>query len=45
MKVKNIKIGIRIREEAFKEAKEAMSRIAKGERVKKRAGGYFENPY
>lgn len=43
MKVKNIKIGIRTRDEAFKAAKEAMLRIAKGERVKKHAGVYFEN--
>lgn len=43
MKVKNIKIGIRKREAAFAEARNVMERIAKGEKVKKRSGVYFEN--
>ena len=43
MKVKNIKIGIRKREAAFAEAQDVMERIAKGEKVKKRSGVYFEN--
>lgn len=43
MKVKNIQIGIRKREAAFAEARNVMERIAKGEKVKKRSGVYFEN--
>ncbi|MGR3309784.1 MAG: HVO_A0114 family putative DNA-binding protein [Candidatus Brocadiales bacterium] len=43
MKVKNIKIGIRTREEAFEEASEVMKRLSRGEKVKKQTGIYFEN--
>ena len=43
MKVKNIKIGIRTREEAFKDAKEVMKRLSSGEKVKRQTGVYFEN--
>src|SRR3972149_8369619 len=43
MKVKNVKIGIRTREEAFKEAKDVMEKLSRGEKVKKHAGVYFEN--
>ncbi len=43
MKVKNIKIGIRNREAAFAEAQEVMERLAKGEKVGKRSGVYFDN--
>jgi predicted transcriptional regulator len=43
VKVKNIKIGIRTREEAFNEAKGTIRRLARGERVKKHTGVYFEN--
>lgn len=43
MKIKNIKIGIRTREEAFKDAKEVMKRLSRGEKVKRQTGVYFEN--
>ena len=43
MKIKNIKIGIRTRKEAFEEAKEVMERLARGERVKRKKAIYFEN--
>lgn len=43
MKVKNVKIGVRTMEQAFKEAGDVMEKIASGERVKKQAGVYFEN--
>lgn len=43
MKVKNVRIGIRTREEAFKEAKEVMKRLSRGEKVKRQTGIYFEN--
>ncbi|HHT9126261.1 MAG TPA: HVO_A0114 family putative DNA-binding protein [Candidatus Brocadiia bacterium] len=43
MKVKNVKIGIRTKEEAFIEAKEVMNRLSKGEKVKMQTGVYFEN--
>lgn len=43
MKIKNIKIEIRKREAAFAEARDVMARIAKGEKVKKQSGVYFEN--
>lgn len=43
MKVKNIKIGIRTREEAFGEAKEVMKILSRGRKVKKKTGIYFEN--
>lgn len=43
MKVKNVKIGIRTKEEAFKEASEVMKRLSRGEKVKKQTGIYFEN--
>jgi len=43
MKVKNVKIGIRTMEQAFKKAGDVMEKIARGERVKKQAGVYFEN--
>ncbi len=43
MKVKNVKIGVRTMEQAFKEAGDVMEKIASGERVKKQAEVYFEN--
>jgi predicted transcriptional regulator len=43
MKVKNIKIGIRKREQALAEAKDVMEQLARGEKVKRRSGVYFEN--
>lgn len=43
MKVKNVKIGIRTMEQAFKKAGDVMKKIARGEKVKKQAGVYFEN--
>ena len=43
MKVKKVKIGIRTREEAFKEAGEVMKKLSRGEKVKKHTGVYFEN--
>ena len=43
MKVKNVKIGIRTREDTFKEAKNVMEKLSRGEKVKKHAGVYFEN--
>lgn len=43
MRVKNIKIGIRTRKDAFKEAKEVMKRLSKGEKVKAHRALYFEN--
>ena len=43
MKIKNVKIGIRTREESFKEASEVMKKLSRGEKVKKQTGIYFEN--
>ncbi len=43
MKVKNVKIGIRTKDEAFKEASEVMKKLSRGEKVKKQTGIYFEN--
>jgi len=43
MKIKNVRIGIRTQEEAFKEAKGVMERLSAGEKVKKQTGVYFEN--
>ena len=43
MKVRKVKIGIRTREEAFKEASEVMKKLSRGEKVKKHTGVYFEN--
>lgn len=43
MKVKNIKIGIRTMDQAFKEAGNVMEKIARGEKLRKREGVYFEN--
>ena len=43
MKIKNVKIGIRTREDSFKEASEVMKKLSRGEKVKKQTGIYFEN--
>ncbi len=43
MRVKNIKIGIRTRKDAFREAKEVMKKLSKGEKVKAHRALYFEN--
>lgn len=43
MKVKNMKISIKSKEELFKEAKEVWKKLEKGEKVKKHEGISFES--
>ncbi len=43
MRVKRVKIGIKSLEDVLSNAKEALKKLERGERVKKESGIYFEN--
>jgi len=43
MRIKRVKIGIKSLEDVLGNAREAMKRLGRGEKVKKESGIYFEN--